>query len=572
MTISNPSNNNQSTKPGVVGMTSQARMRLNNLMMRALNVADPDDPNAVAAALLERYRAMPRARAIETEAQGLPILVDRGGAREQANLPIASDNEYEHALNDVNRDLQELTTNSILKDISPELQGWASAIRGIIQEGINASRFALDVTKRDLAFAMRRSLGDYARMARLIGALTPAVHVQYRQLAQSLDEAAAVILVKMGESLANVSFKGGRFLLQVTYTELQSRRDAVVMNLRNLLHSHQIDYGQEAWPRGLDAYRKLYRELERQGQGDLRALLSEHELARSMDTLIQRAAQGDIAGLRAVGATAQLDLQRFRRLLSLSQNLVFPESPPLTAFLQALQLFVDAFADSGGFRLLRIARPSILFYGIYGDEDASDNAGQRLNTLVIHRGRLASQLDCLCHCCADDDAVLRQVILDKVLYDVDRAIDLYAMGTRERGEPEIRAAAFSFLFDEARSAIPQQGNQEQFPAALNDALKTINSISDQLRSVLDDSDESSDSPCAMHPSLSSELCSQLANEQHWSNLIKSMAPSCTSVDKVHLSLNTLIKKAVTTMGCKPCIDYDISMPPTLENSLAGNQY
>ena len=42
-----------------------------------------------------------------------------------------------------------------------------------------------------------------------------------------------------------------------------------------------------------------------------------------------------------------------------------------------------------------------------------------------------------------------QVMLDKVLYDVDRAIDLYAVGVDEFSEPERRAAAFSFVINQS---------------------------------------------------------------------------------------------------------------------------
>src|SRR2546430_15794783 len=86
-----------------------------------------------------------------------------------------------------------------------------------------------------------------------------------------------------------------------------------------------------------------------------------------MDELIQRADHGRAEGLRALGATARLDLERFRRLVIIGQQALPDPSPPLTAFLEALQLFAEAFvATSGGFRLLRLARPPLLFYGLYG--------------------------------------------------------------------------------------------------------------------------------------------------------------------------------------------------------------
>ncbi len=65
----------------------------------------------------------------------------------------------QQAINDVERDLRELTTNSILKDVTPELEGWAMAVRSAIQEGVNSARFALDPRQRDKTFGIRRTLG-----------------------------------------------------------------------------------------------------------------------------------------------------------------------------------------------------------------------------------------------------------------------------------------------------------------------------------------------------------------------------------------------------------------------------
>jgi hypothetical protein len=149
--------------------------------------------------------------------------------------------------------------------------------------------------------------------------------------------------------------------------------------LRNIMGGAQQAYGPDDWPRGIEAYRLLYDWLERQGQGDLRSLLIENEIAQTMDALISRAQNGAAEGLRALGVTAQLDIERFRRMAivapgAMSRNGQFYRSPPLEAFLQALELFADTFKPSGGLRLLRIARPPILFYGIYNPNLLEDDA------------------------------------------------------------------------------------------------------------------------------------------------------------------------------------------------------
>ena len=45
---------------------------------------------------------------------------------------------------------------------------------------------------------------------------------------------------------------------------------------------------------------------------------------------------------------------------------------------------------------MKIARPPILFYGLYGN--AGDDSDRRLLQIIINRGLLADQLDCLAAC------------------------------------------------------------------------------------------------------------------------------------------------------------------------------
>jgi hypothetical protein len=421
--------------------SSNDRVAFDNLLRRELKVADPSDAGQVAEALLKRYKDDRRAQAIDLEAQGMPFLGAAPVATAVQIMPTASSGEWAQAVNDVERDLRELTGSSQLKDFSPELNGWTQSIRALVAELEGASRIALDPRQRDKTLSLRRQLSDYARLARLVGALSPNAQDDFRQLACSLDEAAAVSLVRIGEALADVGFSGN-YLLQTPYSELQTRRDAAIYALRVLVGATQQAYGPNDWPRGLNAYRKLYEALEQQGQGDLRSLLVETELSRVMDEVIQRAGDGTADGLRAAGATAEVDLMRFRRLYLLGRNLVQPESPPLTAFLEALQLFADAFRPSGGSRLLRIARPPILFYGIYATQSVL-RADRRLLGLVTVRTRLAEELDAFAECGCD--AALVQGSLDLCLHSLDRAIDLYAAGRDEFGVAECRASAFAYL-------------------------------------------------------------------------------------------------------------------------------
>jgi hypothetical protein len=550
------------------GLRSPQRLEMDNLLRRELGVGDPSDPAQIAQALRNRYQGDARARAIDQEARGMPFLQTQPTFVPAAMERTATAIDLEQAKNDVEKDLLELTTSNLLKDVAPELEGWADSIRTAVQEATEAGRFGLDPRQRDRAFGLRRTLGDYARLARLVGALTPSMNQNYRSLAQSIDEVCAVILVLVGESMANNGFAGGRFLLQAPYSELQTRRDAAMNALRNMLGALSFSNDANDWPRGIDAYRKLFDALEAQGQGDLRALMTEQELGRTMDQMVRRAAQGSASGLRALGSTAQVDLQRFYRLINFGYQLVNPESPPLTSFLEALRLFADGFGVAGGFRLLRVARPPIVFYGLY-TMDEEEPADRRLTQLTIFRGRLASQLDCLMRCDCDEAAALCQILLDKALYDIDRAIDLYAVGRDDLGQPELRAAAYSYLLDAllmtsscagAATNPPQPGDPSPagFPAPAaglpgNRALlrNTLVTLSCLLRpkagtpqladwdTSVTDFENSRQANQLIDGSvfrftdvLHQELCLQRDGEQRWEQLVRQMAPNCIGASRV----------------------------------------
>jgi hypothetical protein len=555
----NPFSTNSGPPGGTPPPTgSPQRLALDNLIRRELRVANPADPQQVAQALLSRYKGDPRAVAITQEALGLPFLRTVPTEPRMAQAPTSSDAELQQAMDDVERDLRELTTNSLLKDVTPELEGWATAVHSAISEGSMAARLALDPRQRDKAFAIRRQLGDYARVARLVGALTPTLSLLYRKFAQSLDEVSAVLLVLMGEALANIGFSGGRFLLQVPYAELQVRRDAAIYALRNLIGATQEAYGPSDWPRGLDAYRNLFRELEEQGQGDLRALLLETELARTMDELIQRAAHGRAEGLRALGATARLDLERFRRLIAIGQDVVVPPSPPLTAFLEALLLFAEAFDNSGGFRLMRIARPPLLFYGLYGLRSV-DPAEERLLNLILQRNLLANELDCFMECGCTPVVVKCQIILDKVLFDVDRAIDLYALSRGNFDKPQLRAAAYSFIIESFTEARP--GEDPKLITLRTECSPLITSLIGILQKIDENLQHVS------NPVMQQELCLQQSVEQQWRHLVESMAPNCVGFDSVFDALNLVINEAIIRVGGSTCQEIRINIPPDIATSL-----
>jgi hypothetical protein len=538
---------------GRSGPPSKAQLALDNLLRRELRVGDPRNPQQIAKALLDRYQSEPRARGIQSEAEGMPFLRSAPRFVAAAAEDTATSVDLKQAMSDVHKDLEHLGKSNLLKDIDAELGGWSDGIRNAVQEGVNAARFGLDPRNRDRAIGMRRTLGDYARLSRLVGSLNPSATHEFRSLAQSIDEVCAVILVMLGESMANNGFAGGRFLLQAPFTEMQTRRDACIHSLQNLLGSLSYQNAPNEWPRGIDAYRRLFDALEAQGQGDLRALMTEQELTRVLDDLVRRAARGSAEGLRALGSTAQIELNRVYRLINFGYRLVDPESPPLTSFLESLRLFADGFGQAGGSRLLRVARPPIVFYGLYGIEEEAA-ADRRIVNLTVARGRLASQIDCLARCACDD--ISCQVMLDKILYDIDRAIDMYAVGNIDLGLPEIRAAAYSYVIEAFLGLQTVTGEPfcPDLPASL---VTTLSQLISELRPL---SDAEADwettftrfeqrrtgneivagSTFNFTDVLHQELCLQLQSERRWEALADQMSANCVPMSTLFGEQGALI--------------------------------
>jgi hypothetical protein len=493
---------------------------------------------------------------------------------------LATSSELNQAIADIERDLLALTTDHRLKGIGAELQGWAQAIRAIVSDGMAAARLALDPRARDRLFGARRQLGDYSRLARLVGALTQTMNASYRRLAQSLDEVASLLLVLAGEALAGAGLGGGRFLLSVPASELQARRDAVLMALRTLAGTTEQAFGNDQWPWGLHGLREMLVRIEASGHLELRALLEEPVLGRLMDELIERASQQSVLGLRALGATADVAVQRLHRLLHIIDRNVQPEAPAVTTFMKAIQLFLDAFRSSrSGYRLLFVARAPIAFYGL-GGISGPDAATGRLIQLVIQRGRLAELLDCYLagESCGDD--VICQILLDKILYDTDRGIDLYTLGSDPdgAGEPEWRAAAFAALIMEFLEPTLPNGNQRRISCLTGECFPRIIELGETLRLIRDGLGAGKLSPAggvlvvpgnAERDLITDELCLQRLADRRLEAVIATLSSGCVPGEQVLARIEALIDGAIRRVdpAHSECPEVDIAPPPTAESSL-----
>jgi hypothetical protein len=163
------------------GNSTPVSVLADNLMRRVLRINDPSNPAEVASGLGRAYPL--ESTELEEEIQGLPIGPLLPAVQPSAALSMAG-SEMVQAQNNIRTDLDFLTQSSQLKEVQVELQSWGETIRTWLADGAAAATQALDASARDRVFSARRILLDYARVSRLVGALTPGLSIAYRRFAQ----------------------------------------------------------------------------------------------------------------------------------------------------------------------------------------------------------------------------------------------------------------------------------------------------------------------------------------------------------------------------------------------------
>jgi hypothetical protein len=347
-----------------------------------------------------------------------------------------------------------------------------------------------------------------------------------------------------------------------------ARRDAAVNALRNLIGSVDTSYGPNDWPRGLEAFRRLNEQLDEAGQSDLRSLFSEADITHIFDELVDLASSSDSDSLRAVGSIATGTLGRIERLIAFARspaNIVSPESPPLASYLSALRLFADAFDGS----LVYIARPPILSYGLYGAAGL-DAISRRMLELIQHRNALAEQVDCIMECSCDVEDIRVQLQADKLLFDVDRAIDYYALSDQANGGGLLRSIAYGALSAKVSAlGVPVLGQQ---------LVNTLNAITATLRwpAPLPGNLQQR---TILANLLQQEICLQQQAEPRWEQLVISLSPRCALAamnSDVHPD-ETVIGHLLgsthdeivnhTGIAFAGCATVQVGIPPHFETSL-----
>ena len=556
-------------------------MAVDNLLRRELRVGNPADPDQIAQGLLTRYPILADQMKREREGYNYSnnVLVST-----VAVAPTSSSLELAQAQNDLERDAQSLISSSELKDIQIELTGWTRAVREAATQGIAAAGMALDIVQHDQAMAARRTLGDYARLARYVGAGSADTGPLFRRFAQSCDVLAALILVAIGDGMAANGVTRGTALIRVSASELQARRDAVISALRSLVGSGSVALGQNDYPRGLVAYRMLVNQLETAGQSDLRTLLNESSMSLELDRLVDLAAGASPSALRELSTTSAIVVDRLTRLVSYCQTVAVnvdeddynggsPESPPMTFFAAAVQMFLDSFINAGGTRLLFIARPAIISYGLYGLAGPDDTA-YRLISLTMWRNRMAELIDCQIACGCDPASMGTAVILDYLLYRLDRAIDLFAVSASAdgRGEPEIRACVLYFMIKAAVSISALTDNSGR--PLLRPIPDPDGGVFFKLRELLLPSLPDTTNK-AGQIALTKELNGAYLAEEMVERLVRTLSPACLAGGFLSFGPNqrSIVRELIATAlylatGDTPAERGEINIPQDPDASLA----
>lgn len=559
------------------GQRSQGALTVDNVFRRMLKVANPRDPDEVAKALLTRYAD--DAQKIKREQQGVPMsshqLAEMAG---KVSGPLST--EIRQATDDLERDLGALVSDIQLKDIAPELRGLSNAVRDAAAMGLDAAKLALDPAQRDRAFAARRTLGDYARLTRLLGALTACATALYCRVSQSMDMCANLVLVSAGEALASAGVTRSGGMLQVPAVELQSRRDAIVGALRRLLGSEgdvvtalsNVINMQSTGPvAGSGGALLLISDLlEESGAQDLRPMLDEGFVTRLIDNLVDHAVATTPESLRAMGSTAAVTSQMLSRFANLVRLLTTTapasERVFIVDYVGSLDSFTAGFRSSQtGYRLPFLARPPLLSYGFYG-AGGMDDATTMLQVLAVKRSQIAELVDCLCCACTEASAPAASIAA-KLLYDLDRAIDLFCLGISESGKGlvELHAAAYGFVFQTAaRLGWSDGGWDTGSPSAnfgdsvLGQAIKDLESPMNVVRLTLRERDK----PDVVTPTgnggwgtdvtrdgvpldaaavrriLLRVLAAQYQDEQRWRDLAQSWSPICDRASVLGKDINS----------------------------------
>ena len=555
---SNP--NDLSTGSGRSSVSIRATV---DQLLRRSGAQNPSDPQQVADMLV---RLMPeRSHRDQLETIGLPFL----SRPVTVEPPRLMDAGVDKAVDAATRLLARAEIAGS-DEFAPELRGMTTAIHAIFAELPGVAARAGDPSQRAAGFSLRHQLGKWARFLRWRGAIAPEVNAASRRLARALDRVGASLLVAMGRA----SSLSGAATLQVSPSEVQARADSAVSACEEFI-SRKDARDSDGWARASGAYSDLVTAISTGPRPDLRIFLDPGRLAHGVQVLCDGVRSGAGEDARELAIMAQpllmqiLAFQRFAQGAMRSNAAVNPPAAVLANYVAALRLFAGAFDAVAPTRLMGASLPLLELYA--GDRQIEGDAPLAVVAdLARLRGLFAGAVDRILACRCEPRFVRAQVIFDKLLYDVDRALDYYLTSGHPnlRGESEIRAAATGHLlsttskFDsDDEDVIPDAGPAYELDPQLGEYARDLVAL---LRSPLGDGRLDDQS----RQLIRQELCTQIDIERRWQALAISMSAGAADISDIVELPYELTRLALRRLGFEgDCDDLDIEMPRDVPSSL-----
>jgi hypothetical protein len=266
-------------------------------------------------------------------------------------VPVASsygDSLYQTTLSELRADLGALSASSNNRDLSSELQGLHQEAPREYQEAAAAARLSQDPAQRDLARLGIRRLNERAFELRKLGYRSGQSFFDYRRAATTLDAAADVVRVLIGEALVDVGLGSNGWLLVAPASDVLERGKALIAALEALSGSDECCHDNEQGE-NLAEYRLLLAAVP----PSLRSYVRPQGLSRLVDKLINlvssAASSATGEGLRQLAFLAPLEIGHLRQLRTSAASVVpgiVPGQPaPLRIFVRALDLFLQSFVQ-----------------------------------------------------------------------------------------------------------------------------------------------------------------------------------------------------------------------------------
>lgn len=337
---------------------------LDDLLRKKLKVGNPSDVGEVLKALQGMYPE--KTAAIHAESLGLPPTTALARVVPSAQPMVAAKSfasgEYDVVLSQMQADFSNVIKAQECREFDVELGGWQSASLREYNEGAVAARSSQDPGQRERALLAVRRLNEFSFNVRVFGTTMGESFWDFRRLATTLDNAADMLRILIGEALYDVGLALSGMLLQVPVSDFRARGESLTDALEGWLTGNQEIF--DDWGVRLTSYQAFFDALD----PDLRVYARPEGLRASIDSLVSAVVNGmtsnSAEALRQLSLTAPPEIGRLSRVYAVASKVLqvpTTQSSSLSIFTRTLGLFVDAFKNPrGGVLYIDLALPSPL--------------------------------------------------------------------------------------------------------------------------------------------------------------------------------------------------------------------